>query len=82
MLTIIDLIRHWLGSPEQLFMKLFIFSLVWLFLSPYIVKKLWNSTLPQLTNVKEISYWQSFRLLFLILVFTIGPWILELNIDM
>jgi len=34
-----------------------------LFIVPAILKWLWNMTMPDLFSLKEISYWQSFRLI-------------------
>jgi len=34
-----------------------------LFIVPAILGWLWNMTMPELFNLKEISYWQSFRLI-------------------
>ena len=34
-----------------------------LFLAAAILKWLWNITMPQVFNLKEITYWQAFRLL-------------------
>ena len=44
---------------------IFILSLllIWLFLMPVFFKPLWNTTLPELFDVKTISYWQAFRLM-------------------
>ena len=34
-----------------------------LFLIPLVFALLWDATMPELFGLKEISYWQSFRLL-------------------
>lgn len=33
-----------------------------LFITPAILKWLWNITMPQVFNLREINYWQAFRL--------------------
>ncbi len=46
---------------------LFGLLLVYLFVLPAPVMWLWNATLPDIaSNVTEITYWQSFRLLLLV----------------
>ena len=68
-----------LGSSAVWVMTLF--SVIWLFLSPWIVTILWNSTIPKLSSFERTNYWLSFRLLFLILILSIGPWIMNLNFN-
>lgn len=38
-------------------------GIVILFLMIWLFEWLWNITMPQLFNLKEITYWQAFRLL-------------------
>lgn len=38
-------------------------TITFLFIVPAILKWLWNMTMPDLFALKEISYWQSFRLI-------------------
>ncbi len=37
--------------------------LFWFFLLPAILEWLWNMTIPEVFGLKEITYWQSFRLI-------------------
>lgn len=39
------------------------FVLFWFFLLPAILEWLWNMTIPEVFGLKEITYWQSFRLI-------------------
>lgn len=68
-----------LGSNAVWIMILF--SVIWLFLSPWIVTILWNSTITRLMAFEKTNYWLSFRLLFLILILSIGPWIMNFNFN-
>ena len=59
-------------NPSEL-TPLFIIIFVLIFLVPVVLRWLWNLTMNQLFTLKEISYWQSFRL-FLLSFLLIGIW--------
>jgi hypothetical protein len=42
---------------------LIVFIFVLLFIVPAILQWLWNMTIPELFQLKEISFWQAFRLI-------------------
>lgn len=44
-----------------------------LFLVARVLQWLWNITMPQVFNLKEISYWQAFRLLLIAGILFGGP---------
>lgn len=44
-------------------MGLFILGVALLFLAAWLLKWLWNMTIPQVFGLKEITFWQAFRLL-------------------
>jgi hypothetical protein len=66
-----------LGSDA--FWAMVFFSMLWLFLSPWIITILWNSTIPRLMSFQKTNYWLSFRLLLLLYVLKTGPWIMNLS---
>ena len=41
---------------------------IWFFLTPVILKWLWNTTLPDLFDFKIIGYWQCFRLILIVAI--------------
>ena len=47
-----------------------------LFLVTAILYWLWNITMPQVFNLKEITYWQAFRLLLISVILFGGPVVL------
>ena len=49
-----------------------ILVLLWFFLVPAILKWLWNMTMPELFSLKEINYWQAFRLIIISSILTGG----------
>lgn len=49
-----------------------ILILLWFFLVPAILKWLWNMTMPELFSLKEINYWQAFRLIIISSILTGG----------
>ena len=44
-----------------------------LFLATWLFQWLWNITMPQVFNLKEIKYWQAFRLLIIAGILFGGP---------
>jgi hypothetical protein len=48
--------------PIKLFVIIFV-AVGFFFLVTWIFQWLWNITMPQVFNLKEITYWQAFRLL-------------------
>lgn len=44
-----------------------------LFLVAALLQYLWNTTMPQVFNLKEIDYWQAFRLLLIAAILFGGP---------
>ncbi|OPX89391.1 MAG: hypothetical protein A4E54_00965 [Pelotomaculum sp. PtaB.Bin117] len=47
-----------------------------LFLVPLLLQYLWNITMPDLFNLKQITYWQAFRLLLIAGMLFGGPFFL------
>jgi len=48
-------------------------GLVLLFLLAWLLQYLWNITMPQVFNLKEVTYWQAFRLLLIAAILFGGP---------
>lgn len=46
-----------------------------LFLGTLLLQYLWNTTIPELFNLKPVSYWQAFRLLLIASILFGGPYI-------
>jgi len=44
-----------------------------LFLGALLLQYLWNTTIPELFNLKPVTYWQAFRLLLLASLLFGGP---------
>ncbi|NLU47947.1 MAG: hypothetical protein GXX02_08285 [Syntrophomonadaceae bacterium] len=44
-----------------------------LFLVAWLLQWLWNITMPQVFSLKEITYWQAFRLLIIAAILFGGP---------
>lgn len=44
-----------------------------LFLVAWLLQYLWNTTMPQIFNLKQINYWQAFRLLLIAAILFGGP---------
>jgi len=59
------------GAPELII----IFAVVALFLSviPALLRWLWNITMPEVFGLKQLSFWQAFRLL-IIAFMLFGVW--------
>ena len=55
------------------FLPWIMISITILFFLPAILHYLWNDTVPEIFGLKEISYWQAFRL-FLIAFLLFGVW--------
>ncbi|NMA96200.1 MAG: hypothetical protein GX974_09200 [Clostridiales bacterium] len=49
------------GTPFLLMPILFFIGL--LFLMPFLLRWLWNMTMPRIFNLPEITYWEAFRLI-------------------
>jgi len=48
-------------------------GLLLLFLVTWLLQYLWNITMPQVFNLKEITYWQAFRILLIAAILFGGP---------
>jgi hypothetical protein len=61
-----------MGLPIH-FMLLVFVVVGFLFLIAWLLQWLWNITMPQVFNLKEITYWQAFRLLIIAAILFGGP---------
>lgn len=61
-----------MGLPIH-FMLLVFVVVGFLFLIAWLLQWLWNITMPQVFNLKEITYWQGFRLLIIAAILFGGP---------
>jgi len=43
------------------------------FLGAFLLRYLWNTTIPELFNLKQVTYWQAFRLLLIASLLFGGP---------
>jgi len=57
----------WGTVPVIIFM-----NILALFIVALILQFLWNITMPDVFNIKEIAYWQSFRLLLIVAILFCG----------
>jgi len=48
-------------------------AVVILFVAAWLLQWLWNITMPEVFNLKEITYWQAFRLLIIAAILFGGP---------
>lgn len=55
--------------------SVFLWAIVLFFFVAELLHYLWNSTMPQIFNLKVITYWQAFRLLIIAAVLTSGGFI-------
>jgi len=60
------------GLPVN-FMMLVFLTVGLLFLVAWLLQWLWNITMPQVFGLKEITYWQAFRLLIIAAILFGGP---------
>ena len=61
-----------MGLPVN-FMMLVFLTVGLLFLVAWLLQWLWNITMPQVFGLKEITYWQAFRLLIIAAILLGGP---------
>ncbi|HOQ10491.1 MAG TPA: hypothetical protein PLG09_10240 [Syntrophomonadaceae bacterium] len=61
-----------MGLPVN-FMMLVFLTVGLLFLVAWLLQWLWNITMPQVFGLKEITYWQAFRLLIIAAILFGGP---------
>lgn len=61
-----------MGLPVN-FMMLVFLTVGLLFLVAWLLQWLWNITMPQVFSLKEITYWQAFRLLIIAAILFGGP---------
>jgi hypothetical protein len=54
-------------------MLLVFLAVGFLFLVAWLLQWLWNITMPQVFGLKEITYWQAFRLLIIAAILFGGP---------
>jgi len=52
-----------LGVPYRLAVLAPVVAIGLLFLAVALFQYLWNTTMPQLFNQRQVSYWQAFRLM-------------------
>ena len=60
---------------------LFLFLAVWILIIPALLKWLWNMTIPELFGLKELRYWQAFRLLIIASLLTGGGSLINFTSD-
>lgn len=61
-----------MGMPVNTMLLVFL-AVGFLFLVAWLLQWLWNITMPQVFGLKEITYWQAFRLLIIAAILFGGP---------
>jgi hypothetical protein len=62
-----------MGNVSLAIITLVAAAIVLLFLVAWLLKYLWNITMPQIFNLNQVTYWQAFRLLLIAAILFGGP---------